>query len=267
MRECNLLIWTAVLFLTTEVPPGTAIHSRPAGQLSAGGIPDGGQLDEWIEMGDRRIHMPCMIDEPTLRRVGKIEPSRHDPWISDHSRPGAADRATLGHLNYLVNTQAKPNGMLWSAQRYGISLLLLMIAAGVVYLVFNAVRADSQKASLPMEIVRLRYAWGEITGDDYSIMKRELEWRGGRRRGNVRTVFLKLEPTRSENIPRISPTHQDTVPHGTALRLTGRDTDKIGPEPRRSRLRWNEGRSENMLMGADRVGNGLVKRFPDTFRE
>jgi len=199
MRGWILSVWTAFFLLATGAPAETAIQSRPLNQASGAAVPDGGRPEGWIEKEGRRILGSGMANEAKVLRLREIELPGHETNATGRNLPGPADRVILGHLNYLADGRVQPNGFLWSIQRFGMSLLLLIIAVGVVYLVFKTVAEDNQKMNMRMEIVRLRYALGEITADDYSIIKKELEWWKRKRHGHVRTVFLELEPTRSEH--------------------------------------------------------------------
>jgi hypothetical protein len=199
MREWILLFSMAFLH-AAKTPAEAAIHSIHSGGAFRAGIPAGGRSDGLIERGSRRIHGFRTASKTTVLRLRRIERQGLNARTTLPAQPGPADFATLGQLKYLTDARANSDGFLRSVQRYGASLLLLVIAGGVVYLVYTTARSDVRKMNRPMEIVRLRYAKGEITNDEYSIMKKELEWRKSKRLGFTRTVFLEPGRTRSESL-------------------------------------------------------------------
>jgi uncharacterized membrane protein len=54
-------------------------------------------------------------------------------------------------------------------------ILWLIEASGVFFLVIRFIQLGRPQALTPMEILRVRYAWGGVTRDEYERMKKEFE--------------------------------------------------------------------------------------------
>lgn len=64
----------------------------------------------------------------------------------------------------------------WPMMHYGgglMWLILVIVAAIAIYLIVQAQRAGSTRET-PLEILKNRYAKGEITREEYDTMKRDL---------------------------------------------------------------------------------------------
>jgi len=54
-------------------------------------------------------------------------------------------------------------------------LLILIVAAAVIYLVIKSVNKYSRMAISPIDALKSRYSKGEITRNEYEQMKKDLE--------------------------------------------------------------------------------------------